>query len=141
MTDVTDYLTKVKETRQRIVEAGMRHAEATAKREAMEAERARRWALARERADRTKGMPPADAELRNLIVAVLIQYDVTWADIISQRRMKHLHPPRQDVYAILRARKWSYPIIARFCGRKDHTSIIHAMRNHKYRMERQCQTS
>lgn len=128
MTDVTDYLQHAKATRQRIIEAGLRHARDVARREAEATARA----LQRAKSERTAGMSATDPELRAQIAAVLVAHGRTWADIVSHQRARYLHPPRQDVYAILRARGWSLPIIARFCNR-DHTSILYALRKHAER--------
>lgn len=128
MTDVTDYLQHAKATRQRIIEAGLRHARNVAQREAEAAARA----LQRAKGERTAGMPATDPELRAQIAAVLVAHGRTWADIVSHQRARYLHPPRQDVYAILRGRGWSLPIIARFCNR-DHTSVLYALRKHAER--------
>lgn len=43
-------------------------------------------------------------------------------------RGKHLLAARADLYAELRARRWSYPMIGKFCGDRDHTTVILALR-------------
>jgi chromosomal replication initiation ATPase DnaA len=35
---------------------------------------------------------------------------------------------RRELYAVLRSRGWSYPQIGRFCGGRDHTTVIQAIR-------------
>lgn len=138
MTDTTqDYIDRAKAARQRIIEAGKRYDRELAERQAAEAERARHRALRRLEADRTADMPPMDAALREKLIAVLVARNLTWRHIISHAKHGSLHPARQDIYAILRERGWSYPVIARFCNRSCHTSVMYALRNYAYRKERE----
>ncbi len=137
MSDATDYLAHVKATRQRIIDAGLRHAQTTEQRQAADAERERQRRLQQLAVERVAGMPAsAGPELREALTRVLLTHDVTWAEITSHDKAGRLHPARQDIYAILRAQGLSYPAIARFCGRICHTSIMSALRNHTYRQER-----
>jgi hypothetical protein len=43
-------------------------------------------------------------------------------------RLKHLVRARRDLYRALRNQGWSLPAIADFCGGRDHTTILLALR-------------
>ena len=50
------------------------------------------------------------------------------SDLMSPKRDKEIVVPRQIAMHLLRSElKLSYPKIARECGRKDHTTAIHAV--------------
>lgn len=142
MTNVEDYLAKAKATRQRLIDAGRRYEQDRATQAAAAAEREIQRRLRQAHADRMAGMPPvADAALHDALREVLIAHDTTWANIVSQARGQRHMPPRQDVYAVLRRRGWSYPAIARFCGRACHTSIMYALEERQYRLEREARVA
>lgn len=116
---MTDAVEHAKEIRRRIVAAGLR-----AQRE--RAERETYTTLADVERERLRGIPAAAQGTRRAIYEVLAAHGVAWADIVSRARHPHTQPPRRAVYAVLRELGWSYPAIARFCGRKCHSSIMHA---------------
>lgn len=117
---MSDAIEHAKEIRRRIVAAGLR-----AQRE--RAEREIYATLADVERERLRSVPAAAQGTRRAIYEVLAAHGVTWADIVSRARHPHTQPPRRAVYAVLRELGWSYPAIARFCGRKCHSSIMHAV--------------
>ena len=127
-----DALAHAKEVRQRIIAAGER-AEAQRRKDSREASAraanaAYYAALARRRAE----VPQLPPEAHAAVVAVLTLHNLTWNDIISHARDARLHPPRRQIYLILRDLGWSYPRIARCCNRACHTSIMHGILMIKY---------
>ena len=55
-------------------------------------------------------------------------YSLDMEDILSPKRDKEIVVPRQIAMHLLRSElKLSFPKIARECGRKDHTTAIHAV--------------
>lgn len=53
---------------------------------------------------------------------------VTYADLMSRSRADGRPGQRARVYHLLRERGMSMPVIARLCGKRDHTTILHSLR-------------
>lgn len=66
------------------------------------------------------------AEMAELVAE---RHGLTVADMLGPSRLKHIVRARTDLYLVLRAApfSWSYPAIGRFCGERDHTSIMWAL--------------
>lgn len=145
MTSVDDILRRSREARERLTKAGQQYeaqrkqhdkAEARLAEQAARAERAetaKRQRLAAQvalRERRLEGLPTASNTVRQNIFNLLAKYDVYWSEVTAHTRRKHLNLPRMEIYVYLRSLKWSYPKIARFCGREHHSSIMYALRRY-----------
>ncbi len=65
---------------------------------------------------------------RQIIEQTARYYSIDLADIMSPKRDKEIVVPRQIAMHLLRSElKLSFPKIAMECGRKDHTTAIHAV--------------
>lgn len=82
---------------------------------------------------RTNGLPLANPQAIAVIEKILEHHKVTWREVASPTRTRHITHARQEVYYYLRTRGLSYPQIARICGRSDHQTIIHGVRVHAER--------
>ena len=56
---------------------------------------------------------------------------VNEAEVLGDRRLLHLCAVRAAVYVASRKHGYSYPAIGRAVGRRDHTTVIYAIRNIK----------
>lgn len=82
---------------------------------------------------------PKRVFLWQIIDAVAAVYSVSRNDILSDRRVKKICEARQVYFWV--ARKFtthSYPQIGRYCGGKDHSTVMHGSqkidtRFHQYR--------
>lgn len=62
-------------------------------------------------------------------------HGVSFSDMISQRREKHLVRARQHaMWEMKRHTSLSYPQIAHILGRRDHTTVLHGIRRHTKRL-------
>ena len=84
----------------------------------------------------------AAAGLRSLLEAVGRAHGVASDHLLAGRKLKRLAVARQDfmwrarqVRAADGARRYSLPMIARFLGLKDHTTILWGARRHQARLE------
>jgi len=57
-------------------------------------------------------------------------YGLTVEDITGKSRTKRIIPARHHAMAVLRQRGWSYPEIGRKLGGRDHSTVIHGIKNH-----------
>lgn len=66
-----------------------------------------------------------------LAAEVARRWGTTCAEMLGKQpgaREKHLSAARAELYADLRELGWSYPAIGRFCGKRDHTTVMYALR-------------
>jgi hypothetical protein len=79
-------------------------------------------------------LSPAQAVRRNCAVA----FDVPETKLLGRGRARWISIPRQATCYVLRQRfpHLSYPSIAKLIGGRDHSTIIHAVRQTEARMER-----
>jgi chromosomal replication initiation ATPase DnaA len=59
--------------------------------------------------------------------AIAKRFGISYELMMSHRRGAPLPRARREVYLMLKRRGWSYPAIARFVGRRDHTTIMVAI--------------
>ena len=64
--------------------------------------------------------------------AVARRYGLPLAQLLGPSSTPHSRSgtapaARRELYVALRARGWSYPQIGRFCGGRDHTTVIAAI--------------
>lgn len=72
---------------------------------------------------------PDRVEVRDIIKAVAIHYDVRKADMLSARRTANVVRPRQvAMYLAKQITLRSLPDIGRRFGNRDHTTVLHAVR-------------
>jgi chromosomal replication initiation ATPase DnaA len=81
--------------------------------------------LTQEALERAVAAPSRPDEIRSEVARC---YGVTVEEIMSLSRVLHIARARKALYAELRAIGWSYPAIAYFCGRKDHTTIMKVLK-------------
>ena len=75
---------------------------------------------------------------RLILREVSTKYGVTVVDLCSKRRPPYLVTARHEAcYRLYSETTWSYPRIGAFLGGRDHTTIMHGVREHKKRMEAQ----
>lgn len=74
--------------------------------------------------------------LKKIALETIIKYKpfgVVYADLFSQRRWKEIVLARQECYYRARMETGkSLPEIARFFGGRDHTTILHGIRQYQY---------
>lgn len=78
------------------------------------------------------------ARYRQVIASICEAYGVPMEEVMGEARSVVLVHARHACYAALRALGLSNPHVGRIMGR-DHTTIIHGVRQHKIRMERLAQ--
>jgi Bacterial dnaA protein helix-turn-helix len=65
-----------------------------------------------------------------------MRYGVSYTDLLSSRRQAHVVPPRHvALYVARKLTRHSYPEIGRRFGGRDHTSVMHACRAVKTRLQ------
>lgn len=71
---------------------------------------------------------PKHITARQILEHTARYYSINMVDILSPKRDKEIVVPRQVAMHLLRSElKLSFPKIAQECGRKDHTTAIHAV--------------
>lgn len=79
--------------------------------------------------------------LRDVVAQVAAEFGVSVLDIKSERRGRHLCKARLKFYwRAARETKHSYPEIGRFCGGRDHTTVLYGIRVHEKRMAKEGRT-
>ena len=70
--------------------------------------------------------------MRRIALDAALKYQISYEDIIGEKRQKcHTHP-RQEAMFKMRSEGFTYEEIGRFFGR-DHTTVIHSVDVHKAR--------
>lgn len=73
--------------------------------------------------------------LHSIISEVANKYGLTYAELISARRQRHLAWPRQEAYYRCRNEtSHTFPEIGRAFGNRDHTTILHGIQQYEKRM-------
>lgn len=68
-----------------------------------------------------------DAQVYAIQASAACNFDVYFNDMVSNRRRSDLALARQiAMYTVRKKLKLSYPKIARYFNKKDHTTVIHA---------------
>lgn len=98
----------------------------------------RRRAIARFELALRHEPPPEDHRIsvREIIEETAAKHGVSIVDIKSRRRARHLVLARHE--AMWRARHetpHSYPLIGRWMGGRDHTTVIHGVNKHQSRID------
>lgn len=77
--------------------------------------------------------PPSPSARRYVHVLhdVAMRHAMTIDELISPCRKPRYVKARQEAYYLLRQENYSYPQIAQFCGNRDHTTIMHGIRQHE----------
>ena len=75
---------------------------------------------------------PGPSRARSVLLAVADEHGVAARDLIGRFRSKPLREARFVLYARLKDEmNWSLPQVGRFCGGRDHTTILHGIRVHR----------
>lgn len=61
-------------------------------------------------------------------------YGVTMEEIRGPRGPRQLHPARFAFYHAAQRAGYSYPVIGRFCGGRDHSTVWDGVRRHAKRL-------
>jgi hypothetical protein len=76
------------------------------------------------------------ATIKNIQTLVSDKYGVSIPEIVSARRDKSVIVPRHVAfYLVKKLTTYSYPVIGRYFGGRDHSTIIHAVQKIEARME------
>jgi len=77
-----------------------------------------------------------DTTLAAIAKSVCRKYGLSQRDLKAQRRTKSLSTARQEFFWLARTlTDRSYPEIGRWCGKRDHTTVIHGVKKHIERIE------
>lgn len=68
-----------------------------------------------------------DASSEEIIEAIASDFGLTSADVVSQRRSRHLLPARYTAAYVLRKRGNSYPVTGHLLGGRDHSTAAHGV--------------
>lgn len=82
--------------------------------------------------ERCKRFYPAKASkasAEGILADVADAHGVALRDVLGREMTKHVMAARRELYARLRGLGWSYPSIGRFCGGRDHTTIMLGLRS------------
>jgi hypothetical protein len=72
---------------------------------------------------------PASSVRKEILLQTLENHNVNIDELLSPRRLHKLVVARHELYARLKQfTRMSYPQIGRFCGDRDHTTILHGVR-------------
>jgi chromosomal replication initiation ATPase DnaA len=71
-----------------------------------------------------------------IILRVLWRHNLTWAEVLGKTRKHNVVVARQEVcWRLYKERKLSLPRIGRLVGNRDHTTVLHSVRQHQSRLE------
>lgn len=78
------------------------------------------------------------AEAKQIIIDIARKHGLTYADLVGNRRFRHIIPARDEAIAAVKAlstgrESFSLPMVGRIFGGKDHTSVLAALRRHAKR--------
>lgn len=78
--------------------------------------------------------PPPTPGLREIAINVCERRGVTLAEVLGDRRTKHISRVRQEVMAMAYdTGRFSYPKIGQYLGGRDHTTVLHGVRQFRAR--------
>jgi chromosomal replication initiator protein len=79
-------------------------------------------------------MPVFQSPAEKILIEVAERHEVTVKDIKSHsHKMKMVHARQEAAYLMQKELKLSLPRIGRVIGKRDHTTILHAIRRYKKR--------
>lgn len=94
------------------------------------------WGDPRGNAQRAPVNLSAVSSIQSIIADVAKKYRVSNIELISQRRSRYIAWPRQEVmFRAFKETTLSLPAIGRHLGGRDHTTILHGIRQHEKRMK------
>ena len=67
-------------------------------------------------------------KMRTIAEAVAIENGLTFHDLIGSDRKRRVSQPRQRAFLLCHMAGFSYPQIGIFFGNRDHTTVIHGVR-------------
>ena len=72
---------------------------------------------------------------RKLAISVATKHGISFSDLVSHRREKTLVRARHEaMWRLRRNTRLSLPQIAKILGKRDHTTIMHGIRQHEKRL-------
>lgn len=72
---------------------------------------------------------------KDIIAEVAARHDLTVDELLcASIKRRFTHPRQEAMWEIRQRTRLSFPQIAEKLGRKDHTTIIHGVREHERRM-------
>lgn len=81
-----------------------------------------------------RGVIQRPSTMREITVEVAQKHQLNPREMRAGARERRVAHPRQEaMWRIYQTGRYSYPQIARFLGYKDHTTIIHGVREHERR--------
>ena len=83
-------------------------------------------------------LPPRQSTL--IMQDIADRHGLTVDDIKSHTRVRRMVLARQEAYCLLREAGYSYLQVGRFCGGRDHSSVMHGIAAHKMRIEEKEET-
>jgi len=78
-------------------------------------------------------LPPRQSAI--IMQDVAERHGLTVDDIKSPSRVHRIVVARQETYYLLREAGYSYPQIGRFCGGRDHSSVVHGVGMHENKLK------
>jgi chromosomal replication initiation ATPase DnaA len=78
-------------------------------------------------------LPPRQSTL--ILQDVADRHGVTVDDIKSPLRIKRVVIARQEAYYLLREAGYSFPQVGRFCGGRDHSTVVHGVGMHENKLK------
>ena len=72
------------------------------------------------------------------IQRILDKHKMTWKEAMGPGMTMPFIRVRAEIYIMLRSRQrpWSFPRIAKLCGGRDHTTIMHSVKRYESRQNR-----
>ena len=87
-------------------------------------------------ADHSETVFSPNVTLKHIAQAVSLKYGIPLRDLRSGKRARTLVQARQEFFYLARTlTDRSYGEIGRWCGDRDHTTVIHGCNKHKQRLE------
>jgi chromosomal replication initiation ATPase DnaA len=69
------------------------------------------------------------------IQRILNKHKMTWKEAMGPGMTMPFIRVRAEIYIMLRSRQrpWSFPRIAKLCGNRDHTTVMHSVKRYESR--------
>lgn len=85
------------------------------------------------RSPRRRRIFGAPSTAQAIVNSVAAEHDIHVEDLIGRSRTTHIVRARQHAMVELRALGLSLPVVGRFLGGRDHTTVLHGIRAHAQR--------
>lgn len=75
--------------------------------------------------------PPSPLSMKAIAQEICARYHVGIGELRGDGRRRYIARPRQEFYALAyETGRFSYPQIGRWCGGRDHSTVIYGARAH-----------